>query len=552
MKYLKVSNIKLNIDATNEDAINEAIRISGINKHNVTGPEILKMSIDARKKPDIKKIYSVGMYVRVKDYKPKKDILVYDEKPEYKYKVTGTEKLKHRPVVVGFGPAGMFVSYLLAINGYNPIIIEQGEKVDDRVKTVEKFWETGELNPFSNVQFGEGGAGTFSDGKLTTGNKDKHNRIQFVLDTFVKYGAKEDIKYHFKPHIGTDYLTEIVKNMRKTIQSLGGTFFFNTMIKRIGFDDDNFIELITNRTESDLEINDWGDKVAKFKTNLCILAIGNSSRYLMHDIVFSRIKTEKKPFAVGFRIEHKQKDINLNQYGFEDNRLGAAPYKLTYTTKSGRSVYSFCMCPGGYVVNSSSELNGIAVNGMSYNDRASENANSAIVLAVKPEDYNDPHPFFEMLVQRWYEQAAYDAGGGKIPVQKFIDFKNNVPTKELGKIKPCIKGEYKLANLRGIYHELMDKEIIEAIEHFGSIIDGFNDDDVVLSGVETRTSCPIRIIRDDNYESNVKGIYPIGEGAGYAGGIVSSAVDGIKCFEKIIAKYKPFWGPDSNDNDLKI
>lgn len=537
MKYIRVSNIKLNIDATNDDAIREAIKISGINKHNVIGPEILKMSIDARKKPSLKKIYSVGMHTNAKSIKPNKKIQILDKKPEYKYKITGTERLKHRPVVVGFGPAGMFVSYLLAINGYKPIIIEQGEMVEDRVKTVNEFWETGKLNPFSNVQFGEGGAGTFSDGKLTTGNKDKNHRIQFVLDTFVKYGAKKDIKYHFKPHIGTDYLTTIVKNMRETIEEYGGTFHFNTTV--IDIREDKGLRLRENHNgKLDLKLRDEEDTY--LKPDICILAIGNSSRHLMHKIGFSRFKTEKKPFAIGFRVEHKQKDINKNQYGFEDDRLGAAPYKLTYQTSEGKSVYSFCMCPGGYVINASSEEKSIVVNGMSYNDRGSENANSAIVCSVTPEEFNDPHPFFEMVYQGYIENKAYEVGDGKIPVQKYIDFKNNVKTTELGKIKPCTKGDYNLANLREILPEPVNEAIIEGIEHFGTIIDGFNDDDVILSGVESRTSSAIRILRDENLESSIKGYYPIGEGAGYAGGIVSSAVDGIRAFEKIIEKYKPF------------
>ncbi len=524
MKYLKVSNIKLNIDATNEDAIKEALSIAGLNVDEVIETEIIKISIDARKKPDIKKIFSVGILIDM-DYSSKNDrVVVLDEKPTYKYEITGTKELNYRPIVIGFGPAGMFASYLLAINGYKPIIIERGSKVDSRVESVEKFWKTNKLNTESNVQFGEGGAGTFSDGKLNTGNKDKGNRIKFVLDTFVKFGADEDIKYDFKPHIGTDILTKLVKNMREEIEANGGEFYFDTKV--IDIKNDGVVRVKT------------GDK--EFETNIAIVAIGNAARDSFEMLFENGFNVEAKPFAVGLRIEHKQKDINKNQYGFENNRLGAAPYKLTYHSNSGRSVYSFCMCPGGYVVNSSSEENRTVVNGMSYSGRDGENANSAIVCSVTPDDFYSDDPLSGIDFQRLIERNAYKEGEGKIPVQKLIDFRNHVVTTELGSIKPNTKGEYKFGNLNNVIPPNIYQPIIEAIDYFGEIIDGFNDDDVILSGVESRTSSPVRIVRDDNFESNIKGVYPVGEGAGYAGGIVSSAVDGIKVFEKIIENYKPF------------
>ena len=524
MKYIKVSNIKLNIDSTNDDAIKYALDKVNLSKGDAEELEVLKLSIDARKEPEIKKIYTVGFLTDKKVSSKIKDVVVLDEKPEYKYEIAGKEELSHRPVVVGFGPAGMFASYLLAINGYKPIIIERGEKVDKRIDSVEKFWNKNELDTESNVQFGEGGAGTFSDGKLNTGNKDKGNRIQYVLDTFVKFGAQKDIKYDFKPHIGTDVLTKLVKNMREEIEANGGEFYFNTKVVDITKDDS-----IKVKTEDNV-----------FETDVAILAIGNGSRDTFEMLVDNGFEIEAKPIAVGFRVEHKQNDINKNQYGFEDNRLGAAPYKFVYHNDFGRAVYSFCMCPGGYVVNSSSEDNRLVVNGMSYSKRDGENANSAIVFSVYPEDLNSSNPLSVMDFQREVEQNAFKEGDGKIPVQKLIDLKNNVTSTKLGRITPNIKGDYKLSNLTNILPSYITEAIIEAIDHFGNTIDGYNDDDVILSGVESRTSSPVRIVRDDNYESNIKGIYPIGEGAGYAGGIVSSAVDGIKCFEKIIAKYKPF------------
>ena len=521
MSYIKVSNIKLNIDSTNEDAIKMALDKVGL--EDAKDIEIVKLSIDARKKPDIKKIYTVG-FKTDKDVASKDGVVVLNEKPSYKYEITGEKFLSKRPIVIGFGPAGMFTSYLLAINGYKPIIIERGGKVEDRVKSVEKFWETNNLNTESNVQFGEGGAGTFSDGKLNTGNKDKGNRIKFVLDTFVKFGASEEIKYDFKPHIGTDVLTGLVKNMREDIETNGGEFFFDTKVIDISKDD-----AITVKTKDTV-----------FEADVVVLAIGNGARDTYEMLVSKGFNVEAKPFAVGFRVEHKQKDINKNQYGFEDNRLGAAPYKLIFHNDSGRTVYSFCMCPGGYVVNSSSENDRLVVNGMSYSKRNGENANSAIVCSVTPEDFNGSDSLAGLDFQRTIESNAYQEGSGKIPVQKLIDLKHSVKTTELGSIKPNTKGEYTLSNLANVLPSNIVDAIIEGIDYFGNIIDGFNDDDVILSGVESRTSSPVRIVRDDELQSNISGIYPAGEGAGYAGGIVSSAVDGISVFEKIIEKYKPF------------
>lgn len=523
MKYLKVSNIKLNIDSTVEDAKNKSLDICGLDENLVSDCEVLKLSIDARKKPQLFKVFTVGFSTDSNNFKKNNNITVLDSKPEYKYQISGKEELNHRPVIIGFGPAGMFASYLLAINGYNPIIIERGEKVDERIESVEKFWSSNILNPESNVQFGEGGAGTFSDGKLNTGNKDKLNRIKFVLDTFVKFGANENIKYDYKPHIGTDILVKLVKNIREEIESNGGEFFFDTKVVDITKDD--VIKIKTDNHE--------------FETDIAILAIGNAARDTFEMLLDNGFNLKAKPFAVGLRIEHKQSDINKSQYGFEDDRLGAAPYKLTYHSKSKRSIYSFCMCPGGFVVNSSSEDKRTVVNGMSYSARDGVNANSAIVCSVSPEDFKLDDPLCGIDFQRSIERNAFKEGEGKIPVQRLIDFKNHIATTELGNIKPNTKGEYKLGNLRNVLPHHITDPIVEAIDHFGTIIDGFNDDDVILSGVESRTSSPVRIVRDDDFQSNVKGIYPAGEGAGYAGGIVSSAVDGIKVFEKIIEKYKP-------------
>lgn len=519
MVYLKVNNIKLNINKSNDDAIALAIKTARVvNVHNAY---IAKKSIDARKKPDLKYIYSV--IIEADSFNSKdKSITVLKQKPEYKYSITGSEISPYRPVIIGFGPAGMFLAYLLSINGFKPIVIERGSMVDKRTKDVESFWNGEELNLESNVQFGEGGAGTFSDGKLNTGNKDKLYRISYVLDTFVKHGAMENIKYDAKPHVGTDVLKNVISSMREFIIAKGGEFHFDTKFTGTKQCDDG---VIVNTNKGD------------FKTNFCCLCIGNSSRDTFEMLNKDGFDLSLKPFAVGLRVEHKQSLINLDRYGFSDNRLGAAPYKLTFNSSSGRSVFSFCMCPGGYVVNASSEESKLAVNGMSYSKRDGENANSAVVVSVTPDDFDVDDVLSGMTFQRDIEHKAYIEGKGLIPVQKYIDFKNNIATTELGSITPNLKGDYSLANLRNVLPDFLQEAFVEAMEYFGKVIKGFNNDDVILSGIESRTSSPLRIERNDKFMTNHPYIYAAGEGAGYAGGIVSSAVDGIKVFEHYISLY---------------
>ena len=330
MVLVKVSDIKLNIDLDEKAAFEKALKIAGIKKENVRDGKIIKYSVDARHKDNIKKIYTVGLYVD-KYGKNRKNVTVINHEKKYKPEITGNSKLNNSPVVVGFGPAGMFLGYMLAEYGYKPIIIERGSKVEERIKKVEKFWNTGELDTNCNVQFGEGGAGTFSDGKLNTGIKDKFNRIGFVLDTFVKFGADKNITYDAKPHIGTDILAKVVENMRKYIESKGGTFYFDTAFTGFTTKEGNLEYITLNGNE-------------KIYTDICTLAIGHSARDTFEMLYENHVNMEQKPFAVGVRIEHKQSTINKSQYGFEDNRLGAANYKLTYNTSKNRGVYSFCMC----------------------------------------------------------------------------------------------------------------------------------------------------------------------------------------------------------------
>lgn len=523
MKLLQVSNIKVDITEDEKTAFKKALKKAGLSKDKVSSWKIIKLSIDARKKAEIHKVYVIGLYV--KEYnKTRKDVQIITKEKEYTYEISGTKKITFSPVVVGFGPAGMFCAYLLALNGYKPIIIERGSMVENRTKIVEDFWNTGVLNTNCNVQFGEGGAGTFSDGKLNTGIKDKQNRIKFVLETFVKFGADEKILYEAKPHIGTDVLKNVVKNMREFIKEKGGKFYFDTRFE--GFECEN--GKISRVILSSKEV---------IETNLCILAIGHSARDTFEMLYNNGVEMTQKPFALGVRIEHKQSTINNSMYGFPDDRLGAANYKLTHTTTANRGVYSFCMCPGGFVVDSSSEEGGKVVNGMSYSKRDGENANSAIVVTVTPNDFDGDSPLAGIDFQRALERKAYKEGAGLVPLQKYGDFKNNVKTKDLGTITPNIKGKYTLSNLNNIFPNFIVESLIEGIEAFGKRIEHFNDDDAVLSAIETRTSSPIRITRDENFNSNIKGLIPAGEGAGYAGGITSAAIDGMKIFEEIIKNY---------------
>lgn len=525
MILLQVSNIKLNINQDEQNAYKKALKTAGISEQEVKKWKILKYSVDARNKSQISKVYSIGLYVE-SYHKSRKNVLAIQEEKHYSYKLSGNKPMNHRPIVIGFGPAGMFAAYLLAMNGFAPIIIERGDTVENRSRIVEEFWENGELNLNCNVQFGEGGAGTFSDGKLNTGIKDKENRIRFVLETFVKFGANERILYDAKPHIGTDVLKKIVSNMRKYIIEKGGTFYFNTSLADISYNNNKLCKIhLSNH------------KV--IETDICILAIGHSARDTFHMLYEKGVHMEQKPFALGVRIEHKQTMINKSQYGFEDGRLGAANYKLTYKTSKNRGVYSFCMCPGGYVVDSSSEDNGKVVNGMSYSKRDGCNANSAMVVTVTSDDFCNHHPLAGIAYQRELENRAYELGEGKIPVQIYSDFKNNVSTTKLGSIIPQIKGKYKLTNLNTIFPKYIVEALIEGIDYFGKKIDGFSNEDVVLSAVETRTSSPVRIIRNDDFETNIAGLMPAGEGAGYAGGITSAAIDGMKMFEQIAKTYQP-------------
>lgn len=528
---IRINNITLKLDEPMELLKKKVSKKLKIDKEEIKEFKILKESIDARKKHDIKFNYIIevkcknekNLIQRLKD----KDIRLEEEvKDEFVY---GTKEMKSRPVVIGLGPAGLFAALTLAKHGYKPVVYERGEDVDNRTKTVEKFWN-GEttLNLESNVQFGEGGAGAFSDGKLTTRIKDK--KCTYVLEELVKAGAPKEIIYSGKPHVGTDILKTVVKNIREEIKKLGGEVNFNSKLEKINIKDGKLQSIIVNGKEVNCET--------------LILAIGHSSRDTYEMLYKEGVYMEPKAFAIGVRIEHPQKMINESQYGEYANhpRLKAADYKLTYQSeKLNRGVYSFCMCPGGVVVAAASEKGRLVSNGMSYHARDLENANSALVVTVGPDDFKGDSPLKGMEFQRKYEEMAYKLGGSNYnaPIQLVGDFLKDRPSEKLGSVTPTYKPGFEFKELKNCLPDYVVEALREGIVYFDKKIKGYAMDDAVLTGIETRTSAPVRMDRNENLESiNVKGLYPTGEGAGFAGGIISAAVDGIKVAEKIMKEFK--------------
>lgn len=535
---IKLNQVKMSISHTDSDLQGKIRKTLKLNNNNFTY-KILKKSVDARKKPELFYVYSLAVS-GVNDEKilakaKNSNICLYKEK-QYAIPEHGDNAFKGRPVVIGAGPAGLFCAYILCQAGYSPIVIERGKAVEDRKKDVEDFWKTGLLNPASNVQFGEGGAGTFSDGKLNTAVKDPSGRNNYVLQTFVRFGAQDKILYDNKPHIGTDVLSEVIANMRKFLIEKGTTFMFETCV--VDFE----IEPDTDKAGKirSLICKDRDGKEFSLATDLAVLAIGHSSRDTFNSLNKNKVYMEAKNFAVGFRVEHPQEMINNAMYG-EDypDFLPASSYKVTSNFPNGRGVYSFCMCPGGYVVNSSSEEGRTVVNGMSYSGRNGSNANSAIIVSVSPEDFGAADALAGVRYQQLLEERNYRLCNGKIPQQLFGDFCDNRETLQYGDFDSTTKGAAQFANLRGLMSRDMEESFISGMKHFGHIVPQFDRFDAILSGMETRTSSPVRISRDDLFECNIKGLYPCGEGAGYAGGITSAAMDGIKVAEAIIKRYKP-------------
>lgn len=543
---IRINQIKLSPDCQNEgqELRKKAAKLLRIEHSGIRSLSIVKKSIDARKKPDIFMVYTVDVKVDEEQKVIKKcgqkngQIQLAEEKI---YEFPKTTPAKSRPVIVGTGPAGLFCGYMLAKAGYRPILLERGREVHRRLADVERFWREGVLDPASNVQFGEGGAGTFSDGKLTTTVKDPKGRMREALRIFVEAGAPKEILYEAKPHLGTDILTDVVVNLRKEIEARGGEVCFESLMTGL---------LIENGRVTGVEVNG-----APLMSDAVILAIGHSARDTFQMLSGLGIPMEAKAFAVGLRMEHPREMIDRLQYGAGARSLPAAAYSVTAKTASGRGVYSFCMCPGGYVVNASSEAGRTAVNGMSYSRRDGINANSAVIVAVTPEDFGSPHPLAGVEFQRRLEEKAWELGQGKIPAQRYGEFRAQVLRKAEnkqndesgteawreadGKIEPQCKGAYVWADLSGLLPGECSEAFIDGMESFGRQIKGFDRPDTVLLGVESRTSSPVRIDRDETLQSKVRGLYPCGEGAGYAGGITSAAMDGLRVAEQIAAEFAP-------------
>lgn len=520
---IRIRQIKIKVDnKTDENILKEASRRLKTNQENIKNYKIIKESLDARDKNKILFVYDIDVEVENEESILKHNhdkLIVMSPKEEYVHPVSSNPDLK--VVIVGSGPAGLFAAYTFIEAGIKPIIIERGEKIEDRIKTVEEFWKNNKLKENSNVQFGEGGAGTFSDGKLNTLVKDKLFYGKHVLETFVSFGAPKEILYSYKPHIGTDILRKVIINMREYLINKGVIFKYNSCMTDIVIENNRLKRIIINNQE-DLECE------------ALILAIGHSARDTFRMLATKGIKMEPKPFAVGVRIQHQQDMINESQYGskYKDS-LGPASYKLTYQSSNGHGVYTFCMCPGGYVVNVSSEKNRLAVNGMSNYKRDSKNANSAIIITVNESIYGSGL-FKGLEFQEMLEEKAFTIGNKNIPIQLLSDYYNNQVTKNFKSITPEIKGDYVFANLNDLLPSELNEALKEALPYFETKIKGFNHPDAILAGIESRTSSPIKILRDDDYSSNILGIYPCGEGAGYAGGIQTSAIDGIKVAEAII------------------
>ena len=513
---LLINNVNLPLDCTFSKK--EVAKYAKLNEKEVISFKLYKKSVDARR--DV--CFCCSFLVEVKNehavLKRNKNASVY-KKTEYEWKKC---KSDIRPVVVGFGPCGMFCALTLARAGLRPIVLERGREVEKRMQDVERFWNGGALDPESNVQFGEGGAGTFSDGKLNTGIKDI--RCRTVLEQFVSFGAQEKILIDAKPHIGTDILVNVVKNIRNEIIALGGEVRFESRLDKVILKDGAVQQISVNGQTMPCEC--------------LVLATGHSARDTFFMLKDAGFEMERKSFAIGARIEHRQADINKSLYGEAAGHpaLKPADYKLVTHLDNERAVYTFCMCPGGVVVNASSENEMVAVNGMSYSARDGENANSALLVEIKPSDLEGDDLLEGVRLQREIEKKAYGIKEGAVPVCYVGDITGEDITNP---VTPTVKPNTVKCDINAVLPDFVADSIKEALPQFEKRIRGFSDANAVLTFPETRSSSPVRILRDENFESvNVKGVYPCAEGAGYAGGITSAAVDGIRCAEKIIDKLK--------------
>lgn len=528
---IRIRELKISANQ-NQNLMKAIMEQLKIEKKEILDYRVYKRSIDARRKENIMFVYIID--VQVKDEKSvlnrckrnKNIALVPEELPVEANVNKGNLKLEKPPVIIGTGPAGLFCGLYLAEKGYRPILLERGEKVEQRVKDVYDFWKNGKLNPESNVQFGEGGAGTFSDGKLTTRIKDP--RCRYVLKKLKEHGAPEEILYDSKPHIGTDKLRNVVAEIRKSIIREGGQVLYGHKVTELQIEKGE-IKGVAIENKGHLE------------TSIVIAAMGHSARDLFESFYQSGVPMEAKAFSLGVRIEHPQKQINLIQYGTDKNAhiLGAADYRLSWHHPMGRGAYTFCMCPGGMVVASASEAGSVVTNGMSAYGRKGKNANSALLVSVTPKDFEGDDPLAGMRFQRKWEQEAFKLGGENYhaPVQRVEDFLASRPSWELGSVLSTYRPGVTPTELTSCLPPYVTEVLREALKKWDQKMKGFALKDALLTGVETRSSSPLRIKRNERMESDVKGLYPTGEGCGFAGGIMSAAADGIRSAEAVLERY---------------
>lgn len=522
---IRIRDISLPADHTDKQLRQAAAKILRLTPNDLSDFRIARKSLDARKKDHIEWIYTLDVNLKGNEAQAiRRGGSKVSPTPEFHYDIPVFDRHpNHRPVVVGFGPAGMFASLVLAKAGLRPIVLERGYDAATRHKLVDQFWKTGKLNTNCNVQFGEGGAGTFSDGKLNTGTHDPRNH--WVLEQFVHFGAKENILYDAKPHVGTDILLNVVQNLRKEVIALGGEVRFGTKLTGLSQKDGVLTGLTVEGPEGIIEI----------PCDRLILAIGHSARDTFTMLESLGIPMETKPFAMGVRIEHLQENISKAQFGPNYPKcLPPADYKL-FCHLGDQTVYSFCMCPGGFVVAAASEENGIVTNGMSYSGRSGQNANSALLVSLNPRDFPYPGTLGGMKWQRELEQAAYRMTGSyKAPAQRVGDFLQGIKTTNFGSVLPTYQPGVVPCDLHDLLPETICAPMAKGILELNDKLHGFSDPDALLTGPETRSSSPVRIIRGEDRQSSLRGLYPCGEGAGYAGGILSAASDGIRCAEALM------------------